>query len=165
MTIKCIIIDDEPIASKGMQEYVGQVDFLELAGFYEDPLQAYSILDTQNIDLILLDIEMPRLSGIDFIRSLKIPPLIIFTTAYSNYALEGYELDVVDFLVKPVSLARFIKAVNKVKELMPVRSHAKDWKPQMKMIIFLSKRTAGLSRYTMMTFSMRRPCRTTLHFI
>ena len=125
MTIKCIIIDDEPIACKGMQEYVGQVDFLELAGVYEDPLQAYSILDTQSIDLILLDIEMPRVSGIDFIRSLKNPPLIIFTTAYSNYALEGYELDVVDFLVKPVSLARFIKAVNKVKELMPVRAMRK----------------------------------------
>ncbi|HMF70044.1 MAG TPA: response regulator, partial [Flavitalea sp.] len=93
MTIKCIIIDDEPIACKGMQEYVEQVDFLELAGVYEDPLQAYSILDTQTIDLVLLDIEMPRLSGIDFIRSLKNPPLIIFTTAYSNYALEGYELD------------------------------------------------------------------------
>ena len=117
MTMKCLIIDDEPIACRGMKEYVSQVDFLELAGVYADPLQAYQVLDSGDIDLIFLDIEMPRLSGIDFIKSLKKVPAIIFTTAYSSYALEGFELGVADYLLKPISFPRFLKAVNKVKEL------------------------------------------------
>ena len=118
MKIKCIIIDDEPIACKGMQEYVEQVDFLELRAISEDVLQAYRILNEESIDLIFLDIEMPKLSGIDFIRSLKTAPYIIFTTAYPRYALEGYELDVADYLVKPIAFPRFLKAVNKVKSLV-----------------------------------------------
>ena len=117
MTMKCLIIDDEPIACKGMKEYVSQIEFLELAGVYADPLQAYQVLDSGEIDLIFLDIEMPRLSGIDFIKSLKKVPAIIFTTAYSSYALEGFELGVADYLLKPISFPRFLKAVNKVKEL------------------------------------------------
>ncbi len=117
MTMKCLIIDDEPIACKGMKEYVSQIEFLELAGVYADPLQAYQMLDSGEIDLIFLDIEMPRLSGIDFIKSLKKVPAIIFTTAYSSYALEGFELGVADYLLKPISFPRFLKAVNKVKEL------------------------------------------------
>jgi len=121
MKIKCIIIDDEPIACKGMQEYVEQVDFLELRAISEDVLQAYRILNEEPIDLIFLDIEMPKLSGIDFIRSLKTVPYIIFTTAYPRYALEGYELDVADYLVKPIAFPRFLKAVNKVKGLLSSR--------------------------------------------
>jgi DNA-binding LytR/AlgR family response regulator len=117
MTMKCLIIDDEPIACKGMKEYVSQIEFLQLAGVYADPLQAYQMLDSGEIDLIFLDIEMPRLSGIDFIKSLKKVPAIIFTTAYSSYALEGFELGVADYLLKPISFPRFLKAVNKVKEL------------------------------------------------
>jgi len=121
MKIKCIIIDDEPIACKGMQEYVEQVDFLELRAIFEDVLQAYRILNEESIDLIFMDIEMPKLSGIDFIRSLKTVPYIIFTTAYPRYALEGYELDVADYLVKPIAFPRFLKAVNKVKGLVSSR--------------------------------------------
>lgn len=121
MKIKCIVIDDEPIARKGMQEYIAQVDFLELAGVFENPQKAYTHVNDARIDLIFLDIEMPKLSGIEFIRSLKEPPLIIFTTAYPEYALEGYELDVVDYLVKPIALPRFLKAVNKVKDIMSSR--------------------------------------------
>ena len=117
MTMKCLIIDDEPIACKGMKEYVSQIEFLELAGIYADPLQAYQLLDSGEIDLIFLDIEMPRLSGIDFIKSLKKVPAIIFTTAYTSYALEGFELGVADYLLKPISFPRFLKAVNKVKDL------------------------------------------------
>jgi DNA-binding LytR/AlgR family response regulator len=117
MTMKCLIIDDEPIACRGMKEYVAQIEFLELAGVYADPLQAYQVLDSGEIDLIFLDIEMPRLSGIDFIKSLKKVPAIIFTTAYTSYAVEGFELGVVDYLLKPISFPRFLKAVNKVKEL------------------------------------------------
>lgn len=122
MTIKCLIVDDEPIACKGMQEYVEQVDFLQLVAVCHDPMQAFSLLDREPVDLILLDIEMPRLSGLDFIRSLKNAPHIIFTTAYPNYALQGFELDVIDYLVKPIAFARFLKAVNKVKEQLQAKN-------------------------------------------
>lgn len=121
MKIKCIVIDDEPMACKGMQEHIGQVDFLELEGIFEDALQANTFLNDRLIDLIFLDIEMPRLSGIDFIRSLKNVPSIIFTTAYPEYALEGYELNVADYLVKPIAFPRFLKAVNKVKDQLSSR--------------------------------------------
>jgi DNA-binding LytR/AlgR family response regulator len=118
MKISCMIIDDEPIACRGMREYVEQVDFLDLKAVVGDALQAYRVLNEEPIDLIFLDIEMPRLSGIDFIRSLKTVPFIIFTTAYPRYALQGYDLDVVDYLVKPIPFPRFLKAVNKVRDLL-----------------------------------------------
>jgi DNA-binding LytR/AlgR family response regulator len=121
MNIKCIIIDDEPIARKGIEEYISRIDFVTLIGTFEDPMLAYDVLIEEPVDLILLDIEMPGLSGIEFIKSLKNVPYIIFTTAYSNYALEGYELDVVDYLVKPIAFPRFLKAVNKVKELLSTK--------------------------------------------
>jgi len=131
MKIRCLIIDDEPIACKGIQEYVSQIDSLEIAGVYADPLLAYRQLDAGDIDLIFLDIEMPRLSGIDFIKSLKKVPAIIFTTAYTSYAIEGFELGVIDYLLKPISFPRFLKAVNKAKEALsskqnPVLSAADD---------------------------------------
>ena len=125
MKIKCIVIDDEPMARKGMQEYIEQVDFLEPAGVFENAQKAYAVLHQQQIDLVFLDIEMPKLSGIDFARSLDDPPLIIITTAYPEYALEGYELDVVDYLVKPIPLPRFLKAVNKAKDILSSRIDGK----------------------------------------
>lgn len=126
MNIKCAIVDDEPLARKGMMEYVSQVDFLELVGVFDDASQLYPVINEMEIDLIFLDIEMPKLSGIDFARSLKHPPLIIITTAYPKYAVEGYELDVVDYLLKPVTLPRFLKAVNKVKEILQGRMNNKS---------------------------------------
>jgi DNA-binding LytR/AlgR family response regulator len=105
-----------------MIEYVSQVDFLQLEGVFEDAMQTYTILNEKPIDLILLDIEMPRLSGIDFVKSVKNLPHIIFTTAYPKYALIGFELDVVDYLVKPVAFPRFLKAVNKVRELVSAKN-------------------------------------------
>ena len=125
MKIKCIVIDDEPMACKGMQEYIGQVDFLELEGIFEGALQANTFLNDHSIDLIFLDIEMPRLSGIEFIRSLKNVPSIIFATAYPEYALEGYELNVADYLVKPIAFPRFLKAVNKVKDQLSSKQSGK----------------------------------------
>jgi len=115
--LRCIVVDDEPLARKGMQEYIAQVDFLEIAGAFENAKQAYPALDKLDVDLVFLDIEMPGISGIDFMRTLANPPLVIFTTAYPDYALQGYELDVVDYLLKPVSLPRFLKAVGKAKDL------------------------------------------------
>src|SRR5688500_13056943 len=102
MKIKCIIIDDEPFARKGLEEYIKDTELLELVGICESAMQAYAILNEKVIDLIFLDIEMPKLSGLDFIKSLKTTPAVIITTAYPNYALEGFELDVIDYLVKPI---------------------------------------------------------------
>jgi DNA-binding LytR/AlgR family response regulator len=111
--IKCIITDDEPVARKGLQGYVEKIDFLELVAVCEDALQLNSSLKENKADLIFLDIEMPYVSGIDFLKSAVSPPKVIFTTAYEKYAIKGYELDVLDYLLKPVSFERFLKAANK----------------------------------------------------
>lgn len=113
MKIKCMLVDDEPIARKGMEEYVNEVSFLELTHSCESALKAADCIKSKPVDLILLDIQMPKLSGIEFLRDLKNPPLVIFTTAHSNYALEGYSLDVIDYLLKPISFDRFLRAVQK----------------------------------------------------
>jgi DNA-binding LytR/AlgR family response regulator len=123
MKINCLIIDDEPLACKGLAEYVQDVDFLQLAGTYEDALKAASILQENKIDLIFLDIQMPRISGLDFLKTLQHPPLVILTTAYPQYALEGYELNVLDYLVKPISFPRFLKAVMKAKDQLELKHY------------------------------------------
>lgn len=111
--IRCIITDDEPIARKGLQGYISKVNFLSLTGVCEDALQLNELLKQQPADLLFLDIEMPYLSGIDFLKNASNPPRVIFTTAYDQYALKGYELDVLDYLLKPISFERFLKAANK----------------------------------------------------
>lgn len=121
MKINCIIIDDEPIARKGIAEYIADIDFLELKGQGENALAANTLLSSQNIDLVFLDIQMPKMTGIEFLKTLKNPPMVILTTAYSDYAVQGYELDVLDYLVKPISFDRFLKACNKAKELFELR--------------------------------------------
>jgi DNA-binding LytR/AlgR family response regulator len=113
MKLNCLIVDDEPVARKGLEEYINEVDFLHLAGKCENAVKASAFLNEGHIDLILLDIQMPKLSGIDFLKTLKNPPMVIFTTAYSDYALEGYTLDIIDYLVKPIPFERFLKAVQK----------------------------------------------------
>src|SRR4051812_39635144 len=118
MKVKCIVVDDEPLAQKGLEEYIKEVPFLELSAVCDNALQAYPYLHNGQADLILLDIEMPELSGIDFLRSLHQPPAVIFTTAYPEYALQGYELDVIDYLVKPFSLTRFLKAATKARDFI-----------------------------------------------
>jgi len=112
-----IIVEDEPLAAEGLKSYVREMDFLNLLATCENALEANKALGQYQPDLMFLDIQMPKLTGIDFLKSLKHPPLVIFTTAYPNYALQGYELDVVDYLVKPYPFDRFVKAVNKAKEL------------------------------------------------
>ena len=96
MKLNCLIIDDEPLARKGLQEYVQEIDFLHRVASCENALKAAAYLNEQKIDLIYLDIHMPKVSGIDFLKTLSHPPLSIFTTAYTDYALEGYTLDVID---------------------------------------------------------------------
>lgn len=112
-TIKCVITDDEPIARKGLQGYIEKIDFLQLVGVCEDAIQLNSLLKQQTVDLLFLDIEMPYVTGIDFLKNTPQAPKVIFTTAYEQYAIKGYELDVLDYLLKPISFERFLKAANK----------------------------------------------------
>lgn len=118
MMITCVITDDEPMARKGLQSYVEKVDFLSLTGICEDAMQLNTLLKNQRPDLLLLDIEMPYLSGLDLLATLNNPPKVIITSAYERYALKGYELDVIDYLLKPISFERFLKAVNKVHDVL-----------------------------------------------
>ncbi len=125
-TIKCVITDDEPIARKGIRGYIENIDFLQLVGECEDALQLNKFLVDEPVDLVFLDIEMPRLSGMDLLAQLNNPPKVIIISAYERYALKGYELDVVDYLLKPVSFERFLKAVNKVRDLFENAPKATD---------------------------------------
>ena len=111
--IKCVITDDEPFARKGLQGYIEQIDFLELKGMCENALELNSLLKKEPVDLLFLDIEMPYVTGIDFLKNITAPPKVIFTTAYEKYALQGFELEVLDYLLKPISFERFMKAGNK----------------------------------------------------
>jgi DNA-binding LytR/AlgR family response regulator len=112
-TIRCLIIDDEPPAREIIRRYVQEIPTLQLMGECANAIQALTALQQHPVDLLFLDIRMPQLNGTDFIKTLKNPPKVIFTTAFSEYALEGYELDVVDYLMKPIRFDRFLKAVNK----------------------------------------------------
>ena len=118
--INCIIIDDEPLARAGLKEYVADIDFFNLLGVFDNALAATEILGSGEVDLLLLDIQMPRLTGIDFYKTLKNAPAVIFTTAYPQYALEGFEVNALDYLVKPISFDRFYKAALKAKEYLRV---------------------------------------------
>ena len=115
--IHCLIIDDEPPAREILKQHIAGVEALELAGTCSNAVEAVSFLKEHAVDLLLLDIQMPQLFGTNFIRTLKNPPKVIFTTAYRKYAVEGFELDAVDYLLKPISFERFLKAVNKVLQL------------------------------------------------
>lgn len=126
MKLNCIIIDDEPLARKGLKEYVQDIDFLELRGEFENPLKAASVLASGDVQLIFLDIQMPKVSGIDFYRSLQNRPPVIFTTAYPEYALDGFDLNALDYLVKPISFARFLAACLKAKEYYTIRQAVKE---------------------------------------
>ena len=119
--INCIIIDDEPLARTGLKEYIADIDFLNLAGEFDNALGATSLLGSGGVDLLFLDIQMPKITGIDFFKTLKNPPAVIFTTAYPQYALEGFEVNALDYLVKPVSFDRFLKAALKAKEFYELR--------------------------------------------
>ena len=114
MTIDCIIVDDEPIARDILRTYIAQVPYLNLVGECSDAFEAMQLLNRLPVDLVVLDINMPRLSGLDMLRTLKKYPAIIITSAYSDYALEGFELSVTDYLLKPFSFPRFVQATEKV---------------------------------------------------
>lgn len=127
MKIRCIAIDDEPLALQQMGGYIQKTPFLELVGLFESAFQALDYLSSNPVDLMFLDINMPDFNGLDFAKTLTIKPKIILTTAYSEYALEGFRIDALDYLLKPIPYPVFLKSVNKAKEWFQVKTeHSPD---------------------------------------
>lgn len=121
--INCAIIDDEPLAREGLRNYIQEVEFLNLLDTFEQPLEFMSYQDRDLVDLLFLDIQMPKMSGMEFLRNIRPLPSIIVTTAHPSYALESFQWDVVDYLLKPITFDRFYKAASKVRDLIAVQSH------------------------------------------
>lgn len=124
MKLKTICIDDEPLALRLVSEYINKTPFLELSGAFDNPMDAIDFLSSQTVDLIFVDIQMPDLSGIEFARTLENAPKIIFTTAYEKYALEGFKLNAIDYLLKPFSYEEFLKAAQKAKKQSELETNA-----------------------------------------
>lgn len=119
--LSCVIVDDEPVARKILEEFIEQVPFLSLAGQFENVAKTEAFLQEQKADILFLDIEMPKMTGLQYLKKASVQPLVILTTAYPEYALEGYELDIIDYLLKPIAFSRFSKAVQKAKEFIDLR--------------------------------------------
>ncbi len=128
----CIIVEDEPLAAEILQDYITQVPFLQLKAVCANAILATEVLRNHSIDLIFLDINLPKLKGLDFVKTLQYPPRIILTTAYHEYALQGYEHNVLDYLLKPIEFSRFLKAVNKLTSptIIPTSASVEDRKYQ-----------------------------------
>lgn len=129
MTIRCIIVDDEPLATEILEAYVNKVSFLDLVQICANAFEAMECLKQNTVDLIFLDINMPDLSGIEFLNTLAIKPAVIFTTAYADYAVEGFNLNAVDYLLKPISFDRFVKAANKAESFLGSQQPTQDDNP------------------------------------
>jgi DNA-binding LytR/AlgR family response regulator len=127
MKISCIVTDDEPFARKGLQGYIEKIDFLELKGMCENAVELNSLLKKQAVDVLFLDIEMPYMTGIDLLKNLSKPPKVVFTTAYEKYAVHGYELEVLDYLLKPISFDRFLRAANKIHDYFRQHQGGNDY--------------------------------------
>ncbi|RSK47005.1 LytR/AlgR family response regulator transcription factor [Hymenobacter rigui] len=126
MKISCLLLDDDPLVLDLLQAYVAMTDILDVKAAFTDPLDAHRYLMENHVQVLFSDVTMPHLSGIDLVRSLQQPPLVVLMTAYPQYAMEGFNLDVIDFLLKPISLDRFLKAVNKVAGILRVNTSAAD---------------------------------------
>lgn len=113
---KCIIVDDEPLAIEVLKSHVGKIDSLELVGTCADAIEAFELLKAKEVDLMFLDIHMPEMKGTDLVKTLKNPPAVVFTTAHREYAIESYDLNVLDYLLKPISLERFLQTIEKFKQ-------------------------------------------------
>lgn len=139
MKLRCLLVDDEPPALKVLQSHISSINGLEVAGICKNAVEAMDVLHEKQVDLIFLDIKMPKLLGTDFLRNLSNPPKVIFVTAYREYAVDGYELDAIDYLVKPVSFERFLKAISKAKKLLghEVTAHAEEYKKNPEAFVYL----------------------------
>lgn len=133
--MRCLIVDDEEMARKNVERLCSKIDGLEIVGICENGMQAISVLESEQIDLLLLDIEMPDLTGMEMVKSLSNLPQIIFTTSRVDFALEAFEYDVTDYITKPVTLPRLIKAINKVKARTPVQQNAPDQSNEKEMFV------------------------------
>ena len=129
MKLSCYIVDDEPLAIEVLQAHIGRMDNLEIKGTFQNPLKAFQALHQEPVDLLFLDIQMPTLTGIELLKSLANAPMVIFTTAHREYALTGFELDVVDYLLKPISFERLLQAIGKVYKYQPGVEKAKEEPP------------------------------------
>lgn len=124
--IQTLVVEDEPLAREGLINYIKDIDLLEVKAACENALEANQVLTSTPIELMFLDIQMPKITGIDFLKSIKEPPMVIMTTAYPNFALQGYELDVLDYLVKPFPFDRFLKAVNKARDFFELKTKSHE---------------------------------------
>ncbi|MBD3617369.1 MAG: response regulator transcription factor [Gracilimonas sp.] len=138
MKLSCFIIDDEPLAIEILESYISKLDSIEIAGTFGNAIKAFEALKKAEVDVLFLDIQMPKLTGVEFLRSLKNPPLVIFTTAYRDYAVDGFELNAVDYLLKPISFERFLNAVNKVQDLKIRPPDQKQGSPDEKGYFFVN---------------------------
>ena len=132
-----MIIDDEPLAREGIKNYIKRFDFIELVASLSGPVKALKILTSQKIDLMFLDIQMPELNGLDFLKNINKPSAVIITTAYPDYALNGFELDVLDYLVKPISFDKFLKSVNKARDYIEIKAKAENINPKYEDFFFI----------------------------
>ena len=135
--IRCIAIDDEPLALRQISDYIKKTPFLELGGQCESALQAIEILENNPVDLMFVDINMPDLNGMDFVKTLENPPKVVFVTAYSEYALEGFRVDALDYLLKPISFVDFLKSANKVKSWFDTHQRKADEVKSNKEFLFI----------------------------
>jgi DNA-binding LytR/AlgR family response regulator len=138
--LSCIIVDDEPVARKILHEFVEQVPFIDVQGKFENAMKAEAFLKNNIVDIIFLDIEMPKVSGLQLLQKMHIESIVILTTAFPQYALEGYELDVIDYLLKPFAFSRFLKAVQKAKDYYELKHLATTTLPPSYMFIKSDKR-------------------------
>ncbi|MCF7569536.1 LytTR family DNA-binding domain-containing protein [Sabulilitoribacter arenilitoris] len=137
MTIKCIIIDDEPLAISVIENHLKNFDNIEVVETFSNPLKAFGVLQQEKIDLVFLDINMPQMTGFTFIENLNFKPLIVITTAYREYAVKSFELDVLDYLVKPIPFNRFLKTINKVYQQIYANANSGDMSLNQEPHIFL----------------------------
>ena len=137
MSLRCLIVDDEPLARQLLADYVGKLSFLELHAACASPLAALDILRTTAIDLLFLDVHMPELTGLELLATLPRPPLVILTTAHSQYALQGYEVDAVDYLLKPITFDRFLRAAHKAYDRRPAPTAAQVPAPTAPAFLFI----------------------------
>ena len=138
--LSCIIVDDEPVARKILQEFTEQIPFLQLLGKFESAMQAEKFLSSNQVDLIFLDIEMPKVSGLQMLKRINVEAMVILTTAFPQYALDGYELDIIDYLLKPFALQRFLKAVQKAKDFYEMQNQSGNAPPPSYIFIKSEKR-------------------------
>lgn len=130
MKLSCLIVEDEPIGQEIIRSYIERVGFLDIRGQFRNALEAFTWLQSNTVDLLFLDIKMPRMSGLEMLRALQIKPKAIITSAYRDYAIDAFDLDVVDYLLKPIAFERFMKAVNKVRPESTSREHKTDAAPE-----------------------------------